>query len=336
MGNIFFQNAKFEKFAEIDNNASATDNGAIIEIWNFNADADQKWNITYLYNGYYKITSTASGMALTAPTSTNASITQTVYTGLDEQLWVIKKNTDGTYKLSPKSNQSQYMAAGAGLITARGRNVEMRTEQSDNRDDWNLFLVSEYVSLRLNTRIFYDPDSALDEYSLSAIQTVYEDATEGFVKGFNIEFITPTVSPSNELTVPEECYSVDDVNLLCYELCGALDTCNTTHHKSSWRMLEILTSRTYYTCRIVGYDLCRYRNGHAGVRGSGNYNGKNSIVSTTATKSRKQFVLTLQHELTHNLGGSVDHECTEGQDCVLQGQLDVWCDACSEEIRKNH
>ena len=47
-GEYYLQNAKFEKFAEIDDDASATTDGAIIEIWNFNADADQKWNITYM------------------------------------------------------------------------------------------------------------------------------------------------------------------------------------------------------------------------------------------------------------------------------------------------
>lgn len=138
-GEYFFQNAKFNKFAEIDNNAFSTDDGAIIEIWDFNAEADQKWKITYLYNGYYKIISTASDKALTAPTSTNTSITQTVYTSSNNQQWIIKRNTDGTYKLSPRSNESFYMAAGAGLITSRGRNVEMREEQSDGRDKWYFF-----------------------------------------------------------------------------------------------------------------------------------------------------------------------------------------------------
>ena len=329
-GEYYFQNAKFEMFAEIDNNASATDEGAIIEIWDFNADDDQRWNITYLYNGYYKIISSASGKALTAPTSTDASITQTVYTGTNKQQWIFTKNTDGTYKLSPRSNEAFYMAAGAGIITARGRNVEMRENQSDNRDDWNLLLVTNYVNLSLKTRVFYDDESV--NYSENYMETKYVNAASPFLTEFNIEFEVPAVSASDQLAVSNTCVHKTNLSEGCGSECGAENNCNTQHHKSSRRLITLLTSSSYYTYRIVGYAVCRYEDGHAVVVGSGNINGKNAVSSTLISSD---ITRSIQHELTHNLGGS-HGTCTPGQHCVLKGQKNKWCDACSEAIKNNH
>lgn len=257
-GEYYLQNAKFEKFAEIDDDASATTDGAIIEIWNFNAEADQKWNITYLYNGYYKIISTASGKALTAPTSTNASITQNVYTGTDKQLWVIKKNTDGTYKLSPKSNQSQYMAAGAGLITARGRNVEMREEQSDNRDDWEIMILYDATLVAIpagsghpHDASFLDVQTALGNrgYVTNRIVTevtasgcsayiatskVFYSRSHGNTTAIQLNNETLTVTKINNL----EANAFADCKLVVYGACltgkgreGAINLVNATYAK---------------------------------------------------------------------------------------------------------
>lgn len=257
-GEYYLQNAKFEKFAEIDDDASATTDGAIIEIWNFNAEADQKWNITYLYNGYYKIISTASGKALTAPTSTNASITQNVYTGTDKQLWVIKKNTDGTYKLSPKSNQSQYMEAGAGLITARGRNVEMREEQSDNRDDWEIMILYDATLVAIpagsghpHDASFLDVQTALGNrgYVTNRIVTevtasgcsayiatskVFYSRSHGNTTAIQLNNETLTVTKINNL----EANAFADCKLVVYGACltgkgreGAINLVNATYAK---------------------------------------------------------------------------------------------------------
>ena len=129
---------------QIDNNASATSNGAIFELWSFDGDDDQRWRLAYVSDGYYKIVCVASGKVATAPDSTNGSITQTTYSGSDKQLWRISSAGSGMYKFSPKSNASYYMAAGDGIFTSDGRNVEMRSSQSDNKDEWVLELVDAY------------------------------------------------------------------------------------------------------------------------------------------------------------------------------------------------
>lgn len=175
-GDYFFQNVKFNKIMEIDDDASATDEGAIIEIWDYNANTDQKWNITYLYNGYYKIISKASGKALTAPASTNASITQTIDTGANNQQWLVTKNTDKTYTIAPRSNIALVMSAGAGIITSGGRNVEMRNPQSDGKDEWYIFnLLGSDAMLLGITDEGHDHSSALKNIVPDLVQLGYDN-----------------------------------------------------------------------------------------------------------------------------------------------------------------
>lgn len=329
-GEYYLQNAEFEKFAEIDNNALATDEGANIEIWNFNADNDQRWNVVYLYNGYYKISSTASGKALTAPTNTDLSITQTVYTGSNRQQWRITKNSTGSFKISPRSGESFYISAGSGSITGNGRAMQMRASQSDDRDDWNFILVNEYIHWSFNTRIYYD---ATVQYSEAYMINAYKRATTAFVEKFNIQFKSPTIAYSSLLNVSTACNHAQASTDACTQLCGDVTSCNTLHHKSSARLNKLLTSNSYFTYRLVGYALCMYYNGkHINVVGSGNVDGKNATTSTIKTSD---LAASIQHELTHNLGrGS---HCTDnGQLCIYQGDMNYWCDDCAQYIMDNY
>ena len=124
---------------QIDNNSSVSKDGAILELWDFDGGNDQKWTLDYVGDGYYKIISVASGKTVTAPSGLNDSLEQKTYTGSNTQQWRITETTGGMYKLRPKSNTSYYMSSGAGAITADGRNVEMRQNQSDNADEWYIY-----------------------------------------------------------------------------------------------------------------------------------------------------------------------------------------------------
>ncbi len=91
-----------------------------------------------MWNGYYKIISTYSDKALTAPTGANNDVvTQTDYTGADTQKWKFIEQSDGTYKISPKSNSNYFMSAGDISLTA-DQDLEIRTPQSDGGDKWNI------------------------------------------------------------------------------------------------------------------------------------------------------------------------------------------------------
>lgn len=135
-GTYWFKNAQYGNYMQIDNNASLYDDGAILELFDFDSDEDQRWNIEYVVNGYYKIVSDASGKAITAPSNLNNALTQSNYIGLTTQQWKISSTENGTYKISPRSSETNYMAAGDGIIFTDGRNVELRVDQSDNKDEW--------------------------------------------------------------------------------------------------------------------------------------------------------------------------------------------------------
>ena len=122
---------------QIENSSSVTEKDVKFELWDFDGASDQRWTIDYVGDGYYKIIS-AGGYAVTA-SSLDTDMKQTTYTGSDTQQWRITETTGGMYKLRPKSNTSYYMSSGAGAITADGRNVEMRQNQSDNADEWYIY-----------------------------------------------------------------------------------------------------------------------------------------------------------------------------------------------------
>ena len=137
-GVYFLRNCQSERCMQIDNDASISSSGAVYELCEFDGDDDQRWNIAYVSDGFYKITSVASGLAATAPSSAGNSITQTAYTESDRQLWRITSSEDCMYKLSPRSNTSYNMAVGSGVTASGGQRVIARSLHADSKDEWYL------------------------------------------------------------------------------------------------------------------------------------------------------------------------------------------------------
>ena len=135
-GIYFFKNVRdTNKYVQI-NNIDNMDQDTIIELHNLNGYYYQRWNVEHVWNQYYKIISTHSDKALTAPTGANNDVvTQTDYTGELTQRWKFIEQSDGTYKISPESNSNYFMAAGDISSTA-DQDLEIRTAQSDDGDKW--------------------------------------------------------------------------------------------------------------------------------------------------------------------------------------------------------
>ena len=327
-GEYYLFNQRYEKYIQPDESVSGTTEGAEIEIWDFNGSFNQRWNIVYLYNGYYKILSTIGNKALTAPATTGSPLTQTTYTGIDRQQWKIQQNSDGTYRFYSRSATSYCMVADSALLGANGRKVKLQTSQNDDRDDWILEPLDDYREHSLKVRIYYD-DSL--PYTEDEILEYYRDAVEEFVSEFGIVFEMPIIEYLPSLNVSTSCPYKADAEAICDSACGELSNCRTVHHKSSSRLNSLNTSNTYYTIRLVGYSIC-YLDGskHIPIEGLGTVNGKNSTVSAQSVS----IVETIQHELTHNLGQGHDN-CSSFQRCVLKGTVNHWCDSCREAIQDN-
>lgn len=146
-GTYLIQNKKLATYVQIDDNSNMSTSGSIMELWSFDGGDYQKWNITYLQDGYYSIISAESNLSLTVQSThqntSSKSIIQQAYTGLDIQKWTITSTSTGSYVIRPKSGEiystDWCLSAGTG-IDSDGRNVEQQayTNNSDYKDEWNL------------------------------------------------------------------------------------------------------------------------------------------------------------------------------------------------------
>ena len=147
VGTYFFENSKYTTYyMQINKNATTSSSGAALELREFSGWPTQKWELEYIEKGYYKIISSTSGMAISAPSSLNSSLTQTYYSNAANQKWRVTFNGDGTYKFSPLSNLTSYISAGDALSPiVNGRDVELRAIRSDSKDEWILTPLDDYT-----------------------------------------------------------------------------------------------------------------------------------------------------------------------------------------------
>lgn len=196
-----------------------------------------------------------------------------------------------------------------------------------NNDDNNQLteIVNTIAVPSFDIWIFYDYSCSS---KMSEINSAYYSATNSLSAGYSIKFNLVSVSALASLD-GSSCPNAKDNTDICNSACGALSACSSSHHRSDERLLKLSYSTSYYAYRLVGHALCYYNNGeHSESIGSGEVNGKNAITSI-ATSSN--LARSIQHELTHNLGGS-HATCNEDQKCVLQGNFGYWCDACRANI----
>ena len=164
-GSYFFQNKQVNGYVQVDGNTA----GIILELHEFDGLSNQKWVVSYLRNGYYKIMSAASVKAVTAPSETDAPLTQETYQANDTQMWKIESAGDGQYHIISKANPDYRMAVGGGSDCI----VRKRGTQTDNRDEWKLtYLGNSYDVLQIVYG--FSPEEA------TLINTLYEKVDEKF------------------------------------------------------------------------------------------------------------------------------------------------------------
>ena len=164
------------------------------------------------------------------------------------------------------------------------------------------------------------------------ISSLYADDTNVFSKIYSIKFNLESVSYVHELNCSSSWHTTA-MNDICNESCGKLSSCSSVHHRSADRLVDLLKSNSYYTYRLVGYGVCKVVNGtHDAVVGCGYLNGKDAISCFAFSPN---MTYSIQHELTHNLGGNHD-TCVSGQRCTLKGNFDYFCDNCRFQIEKNY
>ena len=180
-GTYYFKNGKYGNYMQ-PNNANPSIEGALLELWKYDGTSVQRWNIEYVGNGYYKIVSADSGKAVTAPSSVDGNLTQTTYSDAENQQWRIITTESGMYKLSPRSSLTNYMAAGEGIISAEDRNVQMRAERDDHKDEWyitdkRLYLATVNNYFDYGYTIYYEETS---NESIDKIREYLQEISDRF------------------------------------------------------------------------------------------------------------------------------------------------------------
>lgn len=226
-------------------------------------------------------------------------------------------------------NNSTYESKGILLKNANESNSAYRKDFRSTESSATPYISVTYTTVSKSVRILYDSSCS---YTASQLNSYFSTAVEAFSSEFFIDFNRAYTSSSTLLN-GASCPNTE-TTALCTAACGALSNCDTMHHKGSGRLLDVATSTSYYTYRLVGHRLCYYdedEGTHSGVVGLGYRPGKDAI---TSVYSSTNIARSIQHELTHNLGGS-HSTCNSNQRCVLQGDMDYWCDTCRANILAN-
>ena len=107
-----------------------------IQMWEAADLHDYTFYVTYVGDGYYKITSRYSGLAVTI---LDSNIVQASYTGADTQLWkFVSSGNNGSYYIVSKYN-NLYLSMSNDL-PASGVNVIAHATGGTTSQQWKLVL----------------------------------------------------------------------------------------------------------------------------------------------------------------------------------------------------
>ena len=241
---------------QIENSSSVTEKDVKFELWDFDGASDQRWTIDYVGDGYYKIIS-AGGYAVTA-SSLDTDMKQTTYTGSDTQQWKITKTSNGMYKFSPKSNTSAYMATDDGAFTSYGRDIQLRQNQSDYSDEWEIItnFDSTFVAIP-------EGDSHPHDATFSDVEKYIHDM--GYQTNRTFTFVDES-----------SCIAYIATSKIFYSRShGSKTSIQLNDDELTISALNNLGSNALSNCKLVVYGACLTASGG---------NGANNLMSKTQEK----------------------------------------------------
>ena len=109
----------------LDVTGNSMNEGANIEVWYSNSNANQRFSVNYLNNGYYTINAVHSGKCLDvegASAKDGTNVVQWSYNGGDNQKWVIKSIEDGYYNIISKCNGLYLTVVSGNVCVTKANN----------------------------------------------------------------------------------------------------------------------------------------------------------------------------------------------------------------------
>ncbi len=230
----YIRNRHYPRYVQVDDNDKPgySTSGSILEQWDFCGEAHQRWTITMVESGYYKIVNVKSGMAISVPAnklgSENVALVQEPYTGADRQKWSITYTEHGSYKIKAKSSEAYAtdlaMVIGDSLFgNSNGLNVEQRkyVDNESYRDEWELISMKRFT---LNSRY----DNGYANYFPGTTEITYISAAEAKVISALESVLPVKITPS--ATISQITSSADSHTGNCTtSSCGS--NCRN-HHKN--------------------------------------------------------------------------------------------------------
>ncbi len=156
-GSYFIKNKDTETYVQIDDDdePNYNTNGSLLELWDFDGEEYQQWKLDHIQDGYYKIISEKSDMAICVQSSClnvdEESLIQEPDSDLSRKKWKITKSSSGAYIIRPKSGESYSsdwcMSAGDQFLWIdSGLNVEQSVYNNDDdyKDEWVLEPLDEF------------------------------------------------------------------------------------------------------------------------------------------------------------------------------------------------
>lgn len=136
---------------------------ANVQIHESNGTLAQRWEITYLGDGYYQLICKASGKALDVSqsgTEPGTNVQQFEPNGTYAQQWKIDTAADGSYFIIPRVNPDLHLdVSGAG--NANGTNVQIYTANGSEAQLWDITLVTSVIS---SSKPDSDPSTSTPQY----------------------------------------------------------------------------------------------------------------------------------------------------------------------------
>ena len=150
--------------------AGSYDEGTNITLWRKENPSWQRFKITKVGGGYYRVAPLHSGQAIDVVASGQSSgtnVTQWSYFETDNQLWKIKQNGDGSYSFISKCNGLALSVDGA--LEASTNVVVSSLNLADDCQKWSLFPCSVRDSFKLYIDAGHGWDSSyIGEYDPGA------------------------------------------------------------------------------------------------------------------------------------------------------------------------
>lgn len=372
-GTYYIKNVYYGSYVQVDDNDAPnySTNGGKAEIHLFDGGKYQRWVITHIENGYYKITSNVSGYAITVPSGSenadNVDLVLKSYTGSDNQKWKISRTSHGSYKIKAKSSESyttKDLAMNLESYTSYTNGLKIRQKEyvsdTNYRDEW-AFTRIQYTARVYN---YYDMGypvrySETAETSVNNIDSYINAISTQYLKLFGLELTAPSaVYYKSPIDSCKKTVSISNIDTLCSH--GGTVHTERNNVASAFKSYHDAQSQTTYILWSCHKITSTATNGNINYNRSCSSGNSIFLIKINTTDRNRYSAGVLMHELNHQYGAK-DHyheladknnqesckfkeicsecgnnprprSCIMYNSSVLVTNSDVICAACQEDI----